>query len=481
MPDLPQEDHSTDDDTNIYIEEDTSSGGGSSRRGTHGEDDTSSLSSSSAVPHDLLVGSGGGGGGQAATLTRQHDHASKPSTALPTHGAVHPIAAGAGAVPSKPSSWRRTVLLILVLTVAALGAALGLPMLLLSMAKGGNTTGAAAGVPTSSAGQNASSVPGTTEAPPPLSSSFDTTDISNATGVTTDDGSPDDAAAPGGINMTALADLTIAPIASSSRTTVAPTTMITIPSLTGTPVALAPALAVAATSPPLPAPVTSTTIMPTAKPQSPTSSPTSYLSSQLLELVRSVSAVPDQLEDTATSEGKAIHWMRTVDRFTSTTRVVQRYAVVTMVYGLNMLSDDEEDNILIPTTDECTWTGVICDTNDVVTAIRWPGRQRLGRLPADIGLLSSSLETLDLAENMVADTIPSGLYSLTELQYLYLQNNLLTGTLSSQIGNLSALRKIYLGSNSLIGSIPSELGGTTTTVMDGSTTARPLGTFFLFS
>jgi hypothetical protein len=86
-----------------------------------------------------------------------------------------------------------------------------------------------------------------------------------------------------------------------------------------------------------------------------------------------------------------------------------------------------------------------------------------------------------LSENMVAGTIPSGLYALTGLQYLYLQNNLLTGTLSSQIGNLSALRKIYLGSNTLIGSIPSELGGTTTTmVTSGSTTARPLGTCFFW-
>jgi hypothetical protein len=443
MSGLPQEDHSTDDSTNIYIEEDTSNGGSSSRRSTNGEDDTSSLSSSSAVPHDIIVDSGGE---RAATLTRRHDLASKPYTALPTHGPIPPVV-GAGAVPLKSSSWRRTVLLILVLTVAALGVALGLPLLLLLMAEGGNTTGATAGVPTSSAGQNgSSSVPGTTEAPPPWSSSVDTTDISNTTDVTTDDGSPENTEAPSGINLTALADLTISP---------------------------------------LPAPVASTTIMPTAKPQSPTSTPTSFLSSQVLELVRSVSAVPDHLEDTATAEGKAVHWMRTVDRLTSTTRVVQRYAVVTMVFSLNMLSDDEEDNILVPTTDECTWTGVTCDTNDMVTAIRWPGRQRLGRLPADIGLLSSSLVTLDLSENMVAGTIPSGLYALTQLQYLFLQNNLLTGTLSSQIGDLSALRKIFLGSNTLIGSIPSELGGTTTTtttttVMGASTTARPLGTCFFF-
>ena len=74
-----------------------------------------------------------------------------------------------------------------------------------------------------------------------------------------------------------------------------------------------------------------------------------------------------------------------------------------------------------------------------------------------IGCSNGHVEYLDLANNSLSGSIPSGLGNLTNLIGLFLNNNTLSGSIPSELGNLTNLTILTLLNNSLSGSIPSEL------------------------
>ena len=83
----------------------------------------------------------------------------------------------------------------------------------------------------------------------------------------------------------------------------------------------------------------------------------------------------------------------------------------------------------------------------------WDGVIMGGSPPRIIGL--------KLSEKALAGHIPSGLGSLTALQFLNLSDNGLTWTIPPSLGNLRNLERLYLSENQLTGPVPSWLGGLT--------------------
>mmetsp|Transcript_11729 Transcript_11729/g.18064 ORF Transcript_11729/g.18064 Transcript_11729/m.18064 type:complete len:763 (+) Transcript_11729:58-2346(+) len=80
-----------------------------------------------------------------------------------------------------------------------------------------------------------------------------------------------------------------------------------------------------------------------------------------------------------------------------------------------------------------------------------------GTLPTQLGLLSNSLEVLDISRTSVQGQIPSELGSLTALRILDLNTNELTGTIPSTFGHLTKLQQLSVANNNLTGIVPTEL------------------------
>ena len=67
------------------------------------------------------------------------------------------------------------------------------------------------------------------------------------------------------------------------------------------------------------------------------------------------------------------------------------------------------------------------------------------------------MTALNLAGNKF-DTIPTELFSLTNLVKLFLQRNDFVGSIATFVGQLSTLDTLRLGNNALNGTLPSEIG-----------------------
>ncbi|KAL1222194.1 putative LRR receptor-like serine/threonine-protein kinase IRK [Cardamine amara subsp. amara] len=77
-----------------------------------------------------------------------------------------------------------------------------------------------------------------------------------------------------------------------------------------------------------------------------------------------------------------------------------------------------------------------------------------GPLPTNIGMLSQTLEDLDLEGNRFTGPIPNSISNLTRLSSLVFGGNLLTGTIPLEIANLKLIWAMKLGNNRLSGTIP---------------------------
>lgn len=81
-----------------------------------------------------------------------------------------------------------------------------------------------------------------------------------------------------------------------------------------------------------------------------------------------------------------------------------------------------------------------------------------GSIPSEIGLLSTSIQSLDFSNNKFNNQLPTEFGILTNLVELGLHNNTFTGTIPTEFGLLTSLEALDLSSNLFTGSIPSELG-----------------------
>ncbi|KAJ0016858.1 hypothetical protein Pint_09500 [Pistacia integerrima] len=97
------------------------------------------------------------------------------------------------------------------------------------------------------------------------------------------------------------------------------------------------------------------------------------------------------------------------------------------------------------------------DNERHITGITMENVRLNGYIHSDITKLTY-LETLDLSNNQLHDSIPYNLGDLSHLTSLYLKQNFLTGIIPPSLGNLNSLEYLSLYFNKLSGEIPHQLG-----------------------
>ncbi|WOK95884.1 hypothetical protein Cni_G04591 [Canna indica] len=101
-----------------------------------------------------------------------------------------------------------------------------------------------------------------------------------------------------------------------------------------------------------------------------------------------------------------------------------------------------------------TWVGVTCTPDQAhVLAIRLPGIGLVGSVPANTLGKLDHLRILSLRSNYLSGSLPSDIFSLPSLKFLYLQHNNFSGEIPDSIP--SGLNALDLSYNSLTGKIPS--------------------------
>ncbi|PON90667.1 Tyrosine-protein kinase [Trema orientale] len=103
----------------------------------------------------------------------------------------------------------------------------------------------------------------------------------------------------------------------------------------------------------------------------------------------------------------------------------------------------------------CKWSGITC-ANSVGSVIRidLPDSGLTGTLNAFNFSSFTSLQSLDLSNNLLFGEIPPEIGLVSSLCFLYLFNNSLNGSIPMEIGSLSSLEVLGLGTNKLTGTIP---------------------------
>ena len=131
------------------------------------------------------------------------------------------------------------------------------------------------------------------------------------------------------------------------------------------------------------------------------------------------------------------------------TRLIQMYALRTLWWSSDNFWVDQTG--WEESTDECTWFGVFCDENSVVTEIDMIGNGLTGTIPADFPRLDS-LTILSLSENDIEGPLPPYLFTMSNLEELYIDSNNIEDTITYVTG-LTNIRVFYASGNNLSGDI----------------------------
>lgn len=107
---------------------------------------------------------------------------------------------------------------------------------------------------------------------------------------------------------------------------------------------------------------------------------------------------------------------------------------------------DEENSV-------CNFTGIVCDSDNLVTEINLSQRQLAGTLPFDSICSLKSLEKISLGTNNLYGTISAHISNCTSLQYLDLGNNSFSGEVPD-LSSLTQLKFLNLNLSGFSGSFP---------------------------
>jgi hypothetical protein len=192
----------------------------------------------------------------------------------------------------------------------------------------------------------------------------------------------------------------------------------------------------------------------------------------------------------------ALHWISGRDEYTSYegTQRIQRYALACVYYATFLKShlfidaptDWTSQNNWLSDEPECTWEGITCHSNNVITAIRLPDNGLSGSLPIELALLSHMedidvssnfiylegdmhafwkhlihMKTINLEDNFIVTTngLPTEFGSLSKLLHLQLSYNLLQGELTDDVfTGMPQLQHLEFESNYITGDFPQSLG-----------------------
>ncbi|KAL3941686.1 MAG: hypothetical protein SGBAC_003999 [Bacillariaceae sp.] len=213
-------------------------------------------------------------------------------------------------------------------------------------------------------------------------------------------------------------------------------------------------------SPTLATPDPTAGLVPTS---APTQSPTNLFYDTIADFVQDDNADP--------AVQKAVHWLsEEADEagsipFSFDQKYMQRYGIIKLYFSVDptvQLANSDTDrlpNVAMRSQDACSWRGMTCDSNGLLTAIKLSSRDLDGSLPADWGMFRN-LKSIDFHSNKLKGSIPEGMYDISGLEEVFLYKNQLTGSISSKIGDLWSLKRFHLSHNRLSGSIPPELAST---------------------
>jgi hypothetical protein len=218
---------------------------------------------------------------------------------------------------------------------------------------------------------------------------------------------------------------------------------------------------------PTPKPLPPVTQAPVTLPtKAPTVAPTKIQSStKLVNLI--IEAYPQgqpALEDQNSPQAKALKWLdsSTNSGISEGNSILQRYALATVYYSTN--GDDWIDNMgWLSEEDECNWMSTtaesICDDLGKYTKLDLEENNLVGTLPAELGILSDTLRSINTRTNDLSGEIPSAMISeLVNLEMLDLSSNSFSGGLSKQLFDATSLTRLSLFDNNFSSSIPSEVG-----------------------
>lgn len=205
------------------------------------------------------------------------------------------------------------------------------------------------------------------------------------------------------------------------------------------------------------------------------------------------------LLDEITPQRQALLWMASDKNVNAIehTEKLQRYVLAVLFYSTNMVpSVHVEDPKAWKVADNwmsdahsCDWMGVECNSEKSIIAIYLEQNRLSGKIPVDLAILSSKIETLDFTDNIMHmrdddfdvfksltnlktllmddnylfhdKGLPPQMKSLTNLQKLRLSYNVFEGELDSEapvLGSMTKLTHLELESNYFNGTMPSAIG-----------------------
>ena len=205
---------------------------------------------------------------------------------------------------------------------------------------------------------------------------------------------------------------------------------------------------------------------PTPKPSMPLTHPPTIAPTTTSLFTSIIEAFPEgksALEDPDSPQTKALKWLEesSKDDLFGVQNYLQRYALATVYYSTN--GDDWIDSRgWLSEEDECDWMSTaqnICDESGNIVKLELKENNLVGTLPAELGILSDTLRTINIRNNTVSGAIPSRMvFQLTNLEVLDLSSNKFSGLLTRELFDATSLTRLSLFENNLSSSIPSELG-----------------------
>jgi len=181
-------------------------------------------------------------------------------------------------------------------------------------------------------------------------------------------------------------------------------------------------------------------------------------------------------QDQYSSSQRALFWLVEEDAYPNLSeylRIGQRFALASIYFALsgdtdwiecsryrNTVCSIPNKAVWMSDQQECDWAFLSCDRNLFVTDFIMPANvlhsvDEEPTITPDIGLLSGSIEKLNLRNNFIGGTIPTSIGSLILLKEIDVSYNRLRGLLpDSLLRNATGLEVVRVGHNFLNGTIP---------------------------
>mmetsp|Transcript_13996 Transcript_13996/g.24348 ORF Transcript_13996/g.24348 Transcript_13996/m.24348 type:complete len:504 (-) Transcript_13996:164-1675(-) len=137
--------------------------------------------------------------------------------------------------------------------------------------------------------------------------------------------------------------------------------------------------------------------------------------------------------------------------------LVERYALAALYFATDGPAWKDQYSFL-GNTSACEWNlyelqmGAFCENSSVIEI--WLETTGLrGSIPSELALLSS-LESINLFENLLSGTIPAEIFYLGNLTQFEVDENILSGSIPGEVGQATHLTSLWFGVNRLKGTIP---------------------------